>query len=55
MRQGQPIYRVVDWYNEPVKGTFCQKELQKVDVTDQDIFKIEKVIKYKGHGKKEKL
>ena len=52
MRQGQPIYRVVDWYNDPVKGTFYQKELQKVEVTDQDIFKIEKVLKYKGRGKK---
>ena len=50
MHQGQPIYRVVDWYNDPVKGTFYQKELQKVEVTDQD-----KVLKYKGHGKKEKL
>ena len=50
MRQGQPIYTVVDWYNNPVKGTFYQKELQKVEVADDDIFKIEKVLKYKGQG-----
>ena len=31
---------------------FYQKELQKVEVSDDDIFKIEKVIKYKGRGNK---
>ena len=50
MRQGQPIYTVVDWYDNPVKGTFYQKELQKVDSTDDDIFKVEKVLKYRGRG-----
>ena len=48
MRQGQPIYKVVAWYDRPIRGTFYQKELQKVEVSDDDIFKIEKVIKYKG-------
>ena len=41
MRQGQPIYKLVDWYNKPVRGPFYQKEL-----------KVEKVIKYKGRGNK---
>ena len=50
MRQGQPIYTVVDWYDNPVKGTFYKKELQKVDSTDDDIFKVEKVLKYRGRG-----
>ena len=52
MRQGQPIYKLSDWYNKPVKGTFYQKELQKIEVTDDDMFKVEKVIKYKGRGNK---
>ena len=52
MRQGQPIYKLADWYNKPVKGTFYQKELQKIEVTDDDMFKVEKVIKYKGRGNK---
>ena len=51
MRQGQPIYTVVDWYDKPVAGTFYQKELQKVESTDEDIFKVEKVLKYKGRGR----
>ena len=45
MRQGQRIYKLADWYNKLVKGTFYQKELQKM-------FKVEKVIKYKGRGNK---
>ena len=52
MRQGQPIYKLDDWYNKPVKGTFYQKELQKIEVRDDDMFKVEKVIKYKGRGNK---
>ena len=52
MRQGQPIYKLADWYNKPVKGTFYQKELQKIEVRDDDMFKVEKVIKYKGRGNK---
>ena len=52
MRQDQPIYKLVDWYDKPMKGSFYQNELQKVDVSAQDMFKIEKVIKYKGRGNK---
>ena len=51
VRQGQPIYRIIDWLNKPVKGTFYQKELQKVNVTDADVFKVDKILKYKGPGK----
>ena len=51
VRQGQPIYRIIDWLNKPVKGTFYQKELQKVNVTDADVFKVDKILKYKGHSK----
>ena len=50
--QGQPIYHLVDWYNKPVQGTFYQTKLQKIETTDADMFKIEKVIKYKGRGNK---
>ena len=46
----KPIYKLVDWYDKPVEGTFYQKELQKIETTDTDMFKIEKVLKYKGRG-----
>ena len=52
IRQGQPIYRLVDWYDKPVEGTFYQNELQKIETTDADMFKIQKVIKNKGRGNK---
>ena len=51
LRQNQPLYKIVDWFNKPVAGTFYQKELQKVYVKDTDTWKVEKVIKYKGRGK----
>ena len=35
MTQGQPMYTV----NEPVKGTSYQKELQTVEIADNDLFK----------------
>ena len=52
IRQDQPIYTLVDWYDNPVKGTFYQNELQKIETTNEDMFKIEKVLKYKGRGNK---
>ena len=45
------MYRIIDWFNKPVKGTFYQKELQKVNVRDADTFKVDKILKYKGRGR----
>jgi hypothetical protein len=42
MRGGLPIYRLKDFHDEVIKGTFYQLELQKVDVRDDDMWKIEK-------------
>lgn len=51
MRQNQPIYKLVDWFNKPVKGTFYQKELQKVNIKEDSIFKIDQILQYRGRGK----
>ena len=51
-RHGIPVYRLVDWSDDPVKGTYYQAELQKVDTRADDLFKIDHVIKYKGKGKR---
>jgi hypothetical protein len=48
MRGGLSIYRLKDFHDEEIKGTFYQSELQKVDVRDDDIWKIEKILKTKG-------
>ena len=51
IRQGQPIYKIVDWDNQLVEGTFYQKDLQKVETSDENLFKIDHVIKFRGCGK----
>ena len=50
LRQGQPMYKIVDWLNQPMKGIFYQKELQKANIARDDS-KIYKIVKYNGRGK----
>ena len=45
-----PVYKLTDWYGEPIKGTFYQQQLQKVDINDRDNFKIEKILKRRRRG-----
>ena len=33
----------------PVEGTFYAKDLQKVNVTDNDLFRVEKIVTRKGN------
>lgn len=47
-------YRVKDWSNDPVRGTFYASEMTKVDIKEDREYKIEKVLKYrKRNGKRE--
>jgi hypothetical protein len=50
MRGGLQIYRLKDFDDEEIKGTFYQSELQKVNIRDDDMWKIEKILKTKGMG-----
>ena len=50
MRGGLPIYRLKDLYDEEVKRTFYQSELKKVDIRDDDMWNIERILKTKGKG-----
>ena len=50
MRGGLPIYRLKNFHDEEIKRTFYQSELQRVDVRDDDIWKIETILKTKGKG-----
>jgi hypothetical protein len=50
MSGGLPIYKLKDFHDEEIKGTFYQSELQKVDVGNDDMWKIEKKVKTKGKG-----
>ena len=50
MSGGLLIYKLKDFHDEEIKGTFYQSELQKVDVRNDDMWKIEKKVKTKGKG-----
>jgi hypothetical protein len=50
-RQSVPVYIIKDYNGEDIKGTFYQSELQKITVTDTDLWKVENVLKTKGKGR----
>ena len=54
MRQDQPIYIISDWFGECIKGTFYQKELQKVDI-NQKPWKVEYTIDTDGIGRNQRF
>ena len=38
-------YKVSEWDGTPIEGTFYPQDLQKVDVTDDSLFRVEKILK----------
>ena len=49
-RKGQvPTYKLEEWSGTPLAGTFYRQDVQKVNVTDDDLFRIEKIVKRKGN------
>ena len=43
LRQGIPVYKLVDYDQMPIEGTFYQSELQRLSKRDE--FKVEKILK----------
>ena len=43
-----PTYKINEWDGTPVDGTFYKQDLQKVTVKDDDLFRVEKIVKRKG-------
>ena len=43
-----PTYKINEWDGTSVEGTFYAEDLQKVNVTDNDLFWVEKIVKRKG-------
>lgn len=41
-------YKIEEWDGTPIHGTFYAQDLQKVSVGDNDIFRIDKIVKRKG-------
>ena len=48
--EGIPVYKLKDWNGEEIKGTFYQLELQKVNKSNNSLWKIEKVLKKRIRG-----
>ena len=44
-----PTYKLEEWDGTPLKGTFYEQDVQKVNVKDDDIFRIEKIVKRKDN------
>ena len=44
-----PVYKVKDYDNEELKGTFYDKELQKI-IKQDDVYEVEKILKKRGRG-----
>lgn len=43
-----PTFRITKWDGTPIKGTFYTQDLQKVNVPDDALFRVEKVLRRKG-------
>ena len=41
------VYKIAEWDDTPIKGTFYAQDLQKVQASDDDLFRIEKVLRRK--------
>jgi len=42
-----PTYKVEEWDGSLLRGTFYEQDLQKVNVKDDDLFRVEKIVKRK--------
>ncbi|RWS19303.1 hypothetical protein B4U80_05083, partial [Leptotrombidium deliense] len=51
-KYGKPLYKIVDYGGEPIKGSFYPEEVQRVNVTRGDHFKIEKILKTRRRANK---
>lgn len=44
MRGPVATYKIKEWDGEPIEGTFYKQDVQKVDVPDDALFRVEKVL-----------
>ena len=54
LRHNIPVYKIVDKNDEEVKGTFYERELQKVLQDPKPLWKVEHILKNQGKGNQQK-
>ena len=47
-----PVYKIADYEGEELEGTFYEQELQKVSKTDDDYYRVEKILKSRLRNKR---
>ena len=45
-----PVYKLKDYDQEELSGTFYNEELQKI-IKEDDVYEVEKILKKRGKGK----
>ena len=55
LRRIPPVYRVKEYDGTELKGTFYEDQLQKVEQKDDDLFRIENVVKSRGRGRQKEV
>jgi hypothetical protein len=54
LRQGIPVYKIFDYEDDPVQGTFYKPELQRVRKDVSNLFRVEKILwKRRRNGRRE--
>ncbi len=52
MVYNMPVYKIADYDCEELEGTFYEQDLQKVNKSDSDYYRVEKVIRSHMHNKR---
>lgn len=55
IRHPIPVYEVQDMAGEVIDGTFYERELQKIIVPKNKVYKVEEILEMKGSGKARKV
>lgn len=54
-RQGLAVYQLSEWNQNPIQGVFYSHELIPAHIGDNHTFKIEKILRRRGKGKKREV
>jgi hypothetical protein len=46
------VYKIADFDDEEMKGTFYEQELQRVNKTDSDFYRVEEVLRSRMRNKR---